>query len=314
MPEEITPAPTGSVTPEASTGTAPVVVAPVVPDPTGGTTPPAGDPPAQTGAWGDDWRQKIAKDDAKLLKQLERFTSPEAFAQSWAEKQRLIDSGQVKKALGADATPEQIAQYRKDNGIPETAEGYFEKLPDGLVIGEADKPLFDSFAKGLHDLNVDPKVAQYAVKWYSDLQREAEANIAEGDRAHKTEVEDALRAEWGADYRANVNVMQAVLKSAPAGVAEMLQSARGADGRAVLNDPNVLRWLANVGRELNPVATLMPGAGTNAGNSIAEEIGNIEKLMANPSSEYWKGPTSERMQSRYRELIDARERLKARAA
>jgi hypothetical protein len=259
-------------------------------------------------SWGDNWRQQYAGEDTKRLAQLERFASPKAVLDSLFAAQEKIRSGDLRAPLPENATPEQVAAYRTQNGIPEKPEGYFEKLPDGLVIGDADKPLFNSFAEGLHKLNAPPQIAQYAVSWYNKLQEEQTAKLAEGDTAAKTATEDELRSEWGADYRANVNHIQGFLAQAPQGVAEMLGNARGGDGKAILNDPNVVRWLASVARDLNPIGTIVGGSG-NSGKGIDDEISEIEGFMKTNRNDYNK---DEKKQSRYRDLIDARLKQQAR--
>jgi hypothetical protein len=258
-----------------------------------------------------DWRKEVAGEDADLAKQLERFTDPKAFATSWRDAQQRIRSGELLKPLPENATPEQVAQYRKDRGIPEKPEGYLEKLPDGLVIGENDKPIFESFVKGLHELNADPKLAHYAVQWYNDFQEQQEGKAAEDDAAHRTEVEDTLRPEWGSDYRANVNHIKSFLGTLPDGVGDLIANARDSEGRALLNSPKVLKALAKVARELNPVATIVPGTGGNQTEAVADEISKIEKFMRTNRAEYNKDT---KMQARLRDLYSAREKLKTRAA
>ncbi len=260
---------------------------------------------------GDDWRQNMAGEDAEFLKQLERFADPKAFATSWRAAQQKIRSGEVKAPLPDKPTPEQLAAFRQERGIPEKAEGYLEKLPDGLVIGEDDKPLFENFVKGLHDMNVDPKVAHYAVGWYNKFQEEQAAKTAENDTAHRAEVEDALRSEWGNDYRANVNHIKSYLATLPDGVGDKIANARDSEGRALLNDPKVLRALAQTAREINPSHTIVPGTQGNATEAVQEEIDKIEKVMRTNRAEYNK---DNKMQARLRDLYSARERMKSRAA
>lgn len=261
--------------------------------------------------WPDDWRKQMAGEDEKELKLAERYATPKDIWKKARELERLFSSRDTKAALPDNPTPEQLTAYRLERGIPEKPEGYLEKLPEGLVIGEKDKPLFESFVKGLHELNADPKFAHYAVKWYNNLQEESAAKAAEQDTGHKTEVEDALRTEWGPDYRANVNHVKAFLDGAPDGVGELIGNARDSEGRALLNNPNVLKWLVGTARELNPTHTIVPGTGGNQVQSIEEEIGKIEKTMRTHRAEYNR---DEGMQKRLRDLYTARAKVKSRAA
>lgn len=261
--------------------------------------------------WSENWRELYAGEDAKMLARLQRYQSPKSAIDALVAAQNRISSGELRSPLPQNATPEQIAAFRQQNGIPEKPEDYFEKLPEGLVIGDDDKPMFTSFAKGLHDLNVDPKVAQYAVKWYNDFQEQQLAKVSEADLTHKASTEDELRAEWGGDYRANINHINSFLASAPTGVADLVANSRGSDGKAILNDPNTVRWLATVAREMNPQGTIV-GGGENPLQGIESRKAEITQMMGNRSSAYWKGPTAEKIQAEYRSLVDSEMKLKAR--
>lgn len=285
-----------------------------IPNPTPAPIAPSGAPPqpipSQSNGWGDNWRQVVAGEDPKLLARAERYQSPKAVFEALVAAQNKISAGELRAPLTENATPEQLAAYRQQNGIPEKPEGYFEKLPNGLVIGDQDKPLFESFAKGLHERNADPKVAQWAVQWYNNHLEEQTAKVAETDTAQRTEVEDALRTEWGGDYRANINHINGFLSQAPKEVSERIMDARGPDGRAIMNDPNTVRWFAQMAREFNPVGTIVSGTGGNHIDTVETEIASIEKTMRENRTAYNK---DERMQGRLRDLYDARSRLQKRA-
>lgn len=262
-------------------------------------------------AWPEDWRKQMVGDDEKELKQAERYSTPKDIWKKARELERRLSSGELLKPLPENATPEQISEYRTARGIPEKPEAYLEKLPNGLVIGEDDKPIFESLAKKLHEGNADPKTVHGIVEWYNNFRQEAQAEQAEADTAHKAEVEDALRAEWGADYRANVNHVKAFLDSAPEGVADRIANARDSEGRALLNDPKVLRWLTQTARELNPIHTIVPGTSGNDAQTVDGEIEKIEKFMRTNRQEYNK---DQKMQDRLRNLYDARIKIQKRSA
>jgi len=309
-----TPTPTPSPTPAPAPSTSPA------PSPTPSQTPtPSPDPsptptPTESNAWGDNWRQTYAGQDEKLLKRLERYASPKAALDALISAQNKISAGELVKPLSDNPTPEEIAAYRAQHGIPEKPEGYLEKLPNGLVIGEGDKPIVDSFVDRLHKLNADPKLVHEAVSWYYDFQEQQVAERQTLDLSQKTEAEDALRAEWGQDYRTNINHINSFLSTAPEGVADMITNARTGDGKALFNDQKFVGWIASLAREANPVGTIVPaGPGSQSDNAVAE-IARIEKLMGNKNSEYWKGAQAESLQKRYRDLIDFQSKQQARGA
>ena len=269
-------------------------------------------PPSDSGAWWPDgWQEKVFGTDDKARAWANRFTSlPEAL-KSGFEANKTLRSNVTKNDLPDNPTPEQLTAYRAERGIPEKPEGYLEKIPNGLVIGENDKPIFESFMARLHKHNADPKLAHEAIAWYNDFQEEQAAKTSEADTGHRTETEDALRAEWGADYRANVNHVKTFLESAPEGIGDRIANARDGEGRALLNDPKVLRWLASTARELNPISTIVPGTAGNQAETVDTEIATIEKFMRTNRKEY-NGDS--KMQERLRNLYDARERIRTRAA
>jgi hypothetical protein len=255
--------------------------------------------------WPEDWRDQMAAGDEKTRKLLDRYASPKDVSNAWRAFQLKMSSGELKSTLPKDARPEDVAKWRAENGIPEKHTDY--KMPEGMAVGEADKPLIDLFLQDMHGENAPPQVVQKAVASYYKIQELQKAQIAENDVVHKQESEDALRAEWGGEYRGNVNAIKGMLESAPGGIADKILSARMADGRAITNDPAVLAWLASTARELNPVATVVPAGGDQTG-AIADEISSLKKMMGNTSSDYWKGPHAEKNQARYRQLVEARDR------
>lgn len=261
--------------------------------------------------WGADWRQTYAKGDEKTQKWLERFASPAAALDSLREAQRKISAGELAKPLPADATPEQVTAWRAANGIPETPEGYFEKLSNGLVVGEDDKPIFTEIAQKLHGLNASPKVMEELASWYYERVEAETARLAETDTKLKQEAEQALRAEWGGEYQINLNAIGGWISQAPPEVQEYLHSARLPDGRPLIGLPEVARWMVSQAREINPTITLVPSGNGSPAVSIDTEIAAIEKTMREKRSEYLK---DDKMQARYRDLINAREKLKAKNA
>ncbi len=265
-----------------------------------------------TAAWGDNWREQYAGQDEKRLNVLKRFSSPKDALDSLFSFKTKVDSGEIKKPLTKDATPEQIAAWRKDNGIPDNAGDYLVNLPNGLVIGEADKPTLTAFAEMMHKANAPPQYVHAAIAWHNERQQAENAEMAAADAAAKQKTEDELRTEWGGDYKTNVNLVKEVMLRAGDDVAAAISEAVLPDGTVLANHSGALRWLANLAREINPVGTITPAGGAAQGKSIDEEIAMWEGKMSDQASDYWKGPTADKNQERYRQLVDARSRTQAR--
>lgn len=316
------PTPAAAPQPAENPAASPDPAAPPAAAPVPAAIPPAADPdpavpPAaavKPAGWGETWRKDYAGEDAKLLTQLERFQSPKAALDAYFAAQKRISEGGLKQSLPEKPTPEQLTAWRKENGVPEKAEDYLANLPEGLVIGEADKPIFESFVKSLHEVNADPKTAHAAVAWYNKFQEEQQGAQREADTAYARETEDALRTEWGADYRVNQAIRTTFLNRLPEGIKDVFLSSRMPDGRALGDHPDLSKWLVGMERELNPTATLSGGAMGGDTKSVDTRIAEIEKLMGNQYSEYWKGSNAPKIQAEYDQLLGMRTKLRARAA
>lgn len=262
--------------------------------------------------WAPDWREKMAGGDEKELKRLQRFKSPVDVYKSARELERKMSSGEVKAKLPADATEEQIAAWRKDNGIPDKPDGYLEKLPNGLVIGDDDKPLVEGFLARVHGRNASPEIVAEALDWYYATQEDMLSQQAAADKAFAQASTDALRAEWGGEFRANINSITAFLDAAPVAddgtpLKALLMDARLGDGTRLGDNPVALKWLAGLAAEANPAGFVAPGAGGSQAESVASEIAKIEGIMRTDRAAYDR---DEKMRERLRQLYAAEEKLK----
>lgn len=260
-----------------------------------------------------DWaslRTQYSKGDEKLEKRLARYSSAEAALDALVAAQNKIASGQVKSPLPENATPEQVNEWRAENGIPTKAEEYEIKLSNGLVLGDDDKPYVDKFLSQALEANMKPEQVNKVLDWYYQNQDAQIAELKVADQAAAQAAAEEMRKEWGSEYKLNFNMINSMLDTAPEGVKDQILGARLADGAPLGSNPAVLRWLATTARELNPTATVVPTQGSNAAATIEAELASITKLMGDHKSEYWKGPTSERLQTRYRELVSVQEKLK----
>lgn len=267
--------------------------------------------------WPDNWRELAAKGpdgtvDQKRLSRLSRYTSPNAAIDALIGVQNKISAGEFKSntPFPDKGTPEQQAQWRADNGIPEAPDKYDTKIAEGHVWGENDVPIINDFLAHAHAKNVPAPAVKAALEWYNQLQEKEVAARADLDKQFARDASDALRQEWGQEYRANVNKITAMLGD----TADAIFQARGADGVVLGSNPAVLRALANLALEINPAVTLVPGAGANIASAVEDELAQLNKLMADRNSDYWKGPEAAKKQERYRQLLEAKEKLAGKSA
>lgn len=304
------PATAAAVAIAATPAAAPAVAA--APAPAGKTLAEEGAPaapkknPADTAAyWPADWRANMSGGDEKLLKQLERYAAPPDLFKKARELENKIASGEYKKTLGKDATDKELAAWRKDNGVPEAADKYDLT---GVKLGETDTAILPEILSAAHKHNLTPEAARDLVSVLPKVRGMIAEKQTQNDETLRSNTEEMLRSEWGADYRRHLNVIHGVLDSTM--TQEMKSSflqARLPDGSHLGSHPDVLKGLLSIALIKNPTGIVVPGASSNPMQGIADEKAKIEKVMREDRGTYNK---SEDMQKRYRDLIEAEQRMK----
>lgn len=278
-------------------------------------------PPADTGQQGtgtayfaslpDDWRSQAVdllgemddSDRTKRLGQLERFTDLGSVLRSGFEAQDRIRKGEVSNGLPENPSEEQLAAWREANGVPATAADYELSLEEGLVLGEEDTGVLEGVFEVAHQYNI-PTEAMSAMTNAMLKGREAVAQqMTSQDGMDEQNTTRQIREAWGSDYDVNINLIRGLVAKLPATVREQFESARLADGRAVFNSPEMLVFFADMARELNPSATVVPGS-NNPIQSIENEIAELESKMG--TEEWYK---DKQMQQRYMDLLDAKAKM-----
>lgn len=317
-PAPAAPAPVEGAPPAAAPVTtpaaAPGTIAAAAPgDPPALGAPVTGDLPPAGPTFPDNWREEMAGGDEKFMAVLKRYASPKSFAEGAWNLRRRHDAGEFKRPLGENPTPDEIKQFREENGVPADAAGY--AVPDGLKLSEIDKPIIDGFRQFAHAQNMPAGQFGQVVDWYYNAQAAANERMVQRDHDTRQKSDDLLRAEWGKDFRPNIQALNNFIDgTAPQGFAARLLGGRLADGTIMGNDPEVLRWLAQLGRANNPLASIVgPGGGGSAASAEAR-LAEIGALMGDRDSKYWKGPEAEAMQKEWRDLKTALDAGRSKAA
>lgn len=260
----------------------------------------------------DNWAELLADGNKKLQKELERLGSVKGVAEAWKNANDKIRSGGVVTVPGADATDEERAEFFKAIGVPETPEGYAEKLQlsNNRVLGDDDRPAFEKFAKAMHARGATPDVVSAATDVYFDLQQEAHEAQAEDDAQFRVQSEVALKSELGGDYKQRVNAI-AQMFTGQEEVRDLLLNGRTADGRKFGDHPDVVKFLAGLALDLNPSGGLTPVDGSTV-TAMEQELGELRAMMKDQTSEYWEGPRAKQLQARFNELLGMKERIDAR--
>src|SRR3990167_4810505 len=253
-PANPTPAPNAApVAPAPATAKPAVAVAPVA------------DKPLALGGGGEDkpvtapvnfpenWADIMAGGDPKAAAYYRRYNSPAAVGKALLAMRQKMDTGEIARAKPEgdpdDPTYKQaISEWRAQAGIPEKPDGYLDKVPDGIVFGENDKPMLDGFLKDMHAKDVPPPYVHEALRWYKANEEKVINDRAVADKQHRATAEDEMRAEWGPDYRGHMQLVHTVVANEEWGGSQdlvtELYSARLADGTPLGDPPAFLRWAA----------------------------------------------------------------------
>lgn len=280
------------------------------PQPTGDPAPapegtPSEDPtPAWTQSAPEDWRQQIAGEDDKRLKQLERFTDVNKFIESAFNAQDKIRAGEISNGLPDDPSDEQLAAYRDANGIPSTAEDYAMSLDEGLVLGEMDERIMGDVYKVAHENNVSNDVMSQLTNAMLKGREHEQQALTQQDGLDKQTADRQLRDAWGQDFETNHGLVRNLINGLPETIRDDFASARLADGTAVFNSPEMLNFFAEAMRAINPAATVVPAGNGNPTQAISSRIAELEGQMGTDS--WYKDEAS---QKELRDLYDAQERM-----
>lgn len=309
MPDP-TPAPESIPTPSPAPTPAPASTPSPTPEPS-----PSPSPAPEPSAWTDKWREAIAGEDEESLKALKRFRDPTGLWNKIRNQEKIISQRTTKGAKPAEgATPEEIAAWRTEVGLPAEPKGFVEnlKFPDGRVLGDDDKPVAEAFAKALHDGDPSPQgMFNSALGFYQAQLEEATSIQQEQDIDSKVECLVSLRKEFGSQKeldRVFKHIELAVFDDAPEGLADnLLRGARGADGRLLGNNPQFMSWLASVARKAAPIDEVMPAGMQMPG--APSRLAEIRAMRDSNKPEYWNDP---KIQAEEVALIDADLRAKDR--
>jgi len=291
--------------------------APAAPEPT--SAPEPAPEPVEAPYWAEDWRQTLAGKDDTALKFLNRYKDPSGLWKAHKALRTRMDSGDLRPSMPDSEDATALADWRKEVGIPETFEGYYESLPEGVEVSEFDKPLVDDYFQRMHKMGVDVAGANEGLKTLFDAQAKVQEARTTEDAAQKQALDDELYTAYGVEKTGQLNNMEDTLfrndfyVQSPDGLRDKLEHARFDDGSKVMNDPDFVSWMMQTASVINPQGTTVPQTGQTQRSSIDTEIADIELEMQDTKGRdpggYWH---SDFKQSRYRELLELRDKMAAR--
>ncbi|MCR4282377.1 MAG: hypothetical protein NUV72_05055, partial [Bauldia sp.] len=156
-----------------------------------------------------------------------------------------------------DAKPEEVTAYRKAMDIPDDPKGYEIAKPahyeDEAFNSEAVQGRLSTIAKIAHDNGVSRPAFKAFVDEYFKMEGGILAAQVDADTTFANETDAQLKKDWGPDYPQNREYADRSF----AKIAEMakvdvktLREIETKGGRFLMDDPNMLRIFAVLGREM----------------------------------------------------------------
>lgn len=284
------------------------------PEPTGTETTPGEVPAPDAGdvkaIWPEDWRTQAAGGDEKVIAKLGRYASPQEVAKALIQVQDKISKGELRSNLGSKATPEELAAFRKEIGVPDKPEGY--QLPAELPIA-LDQGIVKGVLEAAHATNATPQQVQSIISAYATQAKAAEdARMAAAVAARDAAIAQ-ISSEWGAETNRNLAILanfnaanmpddtvrNKVMNATITDIDEKTGKPGPLHGVRVGNHPDFIKMMLRVALIENPVATVSPAAGSTAQSRIQryQELQNMMGTKAYTSNEA--------LQAEYRNLLEA---------
>lgn len=245
----------------------------------------------------DNWRELAAGDNEDQLKLLKRYGSLAGVVKALQEAQTTIRSGKIKRDMPDPKDDKAMAEWRKDQGIPDTAEGY--KLPEPVTkrLVDADKPVLSSFTEFAHAKNAPPAFVEMAAEWYVDMAEKAAEAQGQQDNTAREAAEDALRDSWSRDeYKGNMQLAKRFMSGA-GDIGDAWTEARLPDGRRLGDIPGFVQWASDQGR--NSFGDVV-FASSDAEAKHTSRRTEIEKTMKSDISKYY----AEGMDKEYAQILE----------
>lgn len=247
--------------------------------------PPADPDPDSKSDWPDDWRERLAAGDEDIAKIINRYGSPRAVAKALKEAKDTIRSGKLKRDMPDPSDEKAMAEWRKEQGIPDDPSGY--KLPEEVTkrLSDQDKPLLAKFTEWMHSKGASNAEVARSSEWYVNLAEEMAQKQSESDAEAREATEDALRKDWAhGEYKANITLANRFLESIP-GVGSDWTEARLANGQLLGSVPEFVAWASDMGREHFGDATF---ANSDSEQRHTARKTEIESLMKENIDKYYE--------------------------
>ena len=255
----------------SETLTAPAPADTAAPEPTAPVT------PAPTPA---SWRDSLPP-ELKDAPALGKYQDVPSLAKGYVEAQALI--GRKGVVVPTDKDPPEVhAAYRAALGVPEKADGYTIKPPEGLPPEAWSEESSKTFSGWAHELGLTPAQAQGLAERYAKLTGGALQQQDSQKAEAKAATEAVLRQEWGAAFGAKLAAADTALRTI--GGEEL---AKYMQDSGLGNHPAMVRAWAKIGESIGEDRPNGMGSGRTAVMTPTEAKSERLRIMGDAQGPYW---------------------------
>lgn len=234
-------------------------------------------------AWPDDWRERAVDGDEDLLKEAARYGSMKNIIKALRDAKATIRSGKLTKPMPDASDEKAMAEWRKEQGIPDDPSGY--KLPETVTkaLTDEDKPVLATFTEFAHKKGLPNSAVEVAAEWYVSQMDAIAEKRSQMDAEAREAAEDALRKDWAhGEYKANMTLATRAIEGIP-GVGAGWAEFRGPNGQRLGDNPEFIAWAADMGRNQFGDVTFANGDSERKHTARKAEI---EELMRTDINAY----------------------------
>lgn len=244
----------------------------------GSAPPPAPSWVKDDGTFSEGWTDRLP-DGLKGHAALQVLPSFPDLVKSYVETKSMV--GKKLEAPGENATPEQLAAWRKVLGAPDAPEGYLgdakslrpESIPEELWDAGNEK----EFLALAHKHNLPPAAVKDILGFYGQSMTKGMEQNTAAEAAHLTAETAKLKQAWGNEFDNNL------------GLASRAAKVAGLDPATnpIFGSSEVVEAFAKLGRMFNETS-LVTGEQSSASGSITSRITEIQdpKSTAMVAREY----------------------------
>ena len=229
------------------------------------------------------WRDDMSGGDAKLRKIAERFANPQEMLK-WIHEQRTKNlKGPERSKPPKNASAEQIAEWRKANGVPEDVAGYGFKAEEG---DEITPQVFDLIGNALLNAGAPKEVGEAIAAVYPEIEKLNQQMQAGADKMAYESLMEQAREDFGTGWKKEIQLGSSFIRERlGADVAEQLMATRLEDGSRLGNNYAILKFAAALAREMggDDIITEVEAPGST---SLDARLDELYGLMTSDRARY----------------------------